>query len=82
MLRLVMGAFVSSSDDEEDEGDQQTQQERGPHGDSEHEELVDTTESELRTITLKPVDRQNLSGKMLKYIAFEVIRINKIHTCI
>ena len=76
MLRLVMGAFVSSSDDEEEEGDQQTQQEGvpGPHGDSEHEELVDTIESELRTITLNPVDSQNLSGKMLTYIAFEVIR--------
>ena len=64
MLRLVMGAFVSSSDDEEDE--EEDQQEKVPHGDS--EELVDKTESELRTITLKPepVDRQNLNGKMLK----------------
>ena len=62
MLRLVMGAFVSSSDDEED--DEEDQQEQVPHGDS--EELVDKTESELRTITLKPVDRQNLNGKMLK----------------
>ena len=62
MLRLVMGAFVSSSDDEED--DEEDQQEQVPHGDS--EELVDKAESELRTITLKPVDRQNLNGKMLK----------------
>ena len=65
MLRLVMGAFVSSSDDEEDEeADQRKQQEQVSHGDL--EELVDKTESELTTITSKPVDRHNLNGKMLK----------------
>lgn len=65
-----MGAFVSSSEDEEEEEDQPKEQKQGPHGDSEHgENLVDTTESELRTITLKPVDRQNLNGKMLKLLS-------------
>jgi len=65
MLRLVMGAFVSSSEDEEEEEDQPKEQKQGPHGDSEHgENLVDTTESELRTITLKPVDRQNLNDRV------------------
>jgi len=60
-----MGAFVSSSEDEEEEEDQPKQQEPGPHGDSGHgENLVDTTESELRTITLKPVDRQNLNDRV------------------
>jgi len=53
-----MGAFVSSSDDEGEEEDQQKDQTQGPLGVS--EELVDATEAELRTITLNPVDRQNL----------------------
>ena len=66
MLRLVMGAFVSSSDDEEEEEDGQEQLEHGPHGDS--VDPVDTTDSELRTITLNPVDMKNLNGKVVKLI--------------
>ena len=62
MLRLVMGAFVSSSDDEGEEEDQQKGQTQGPLGVS--EEPVDATEAELRTITLNPVDRQNLKGML------------------
>ena len=68
MLRLVMGAFVSSSDDEGEEEDQQKDQTQGPLGVS--EEPVDATEAELRTITLNPVDRQNLKG-MLKQLLSE-----------
>ena len=58
-----MGAFVSSSDDElGEEEDQQKDQTQEPLGVS--EELVDATEAELRAITLNPVDRQNLKGKL------------------
>ena len=62
MLRLVMGAFVSSSDDEGEEEDQQKGQTQRSIGVS--EEPVDATEAELRTITLNPMDKQNLRGKL------------------
>ena len=65
MLRLIMGAFVSSSDDEGEE------EELGVS-----EELVDATEAELRTITLNPVDRQNLKGKLNNFPLRDVNEID------
>ena len=65
MLRLIMGAFVSSSDDEGEE------EELGVS-----EELIDATEAELRTITLNPVDRQNLKGKLNNFPLRDVNEID------
>ena len=76
MLRLVMGAFVSSSEDEEEEEgeeqgecEEQRQLQQGPRDDEQQhaEPVVDAAESELRTIIrLKQEDRQNLNGEILK----------------
>ena len=78
MLRLVMGAFVSSSEDEEEEeGEEQgecevqRQLQQGQRDDEQQraEPGVDPAESELRSINrLNPEDRQNLNGEILKYI--------------
>ena len=71
MLRLVMGAFVSSSEDEEEEEEEeqgecevQRQLQQGQHADP----GADPAESELRSINrLNPEDRQNLNGEILKH---------------
>ena len=62
-----MGAFVSSSDDEGEEEDQQKGQTQRSIGVS--EEPVDATEAELRTITLNPMDKQNLRGKLKQLLS-------------